>query len=106
MAVMLAAQQGLGECRRERFCRRTCLDCHRCKTRLDAGSMATAKRLVPGQLKLDSWQRWRIPRYKLTEDCGFRYVLEGDELIDEGGNGRFGGFPVSANFSSTRSLRL
>ena len=48
----------------------------------------------------------QVRRYELTEDCGCRYVLEGDGLLDEGGNGRFGGFPVSANFSSTRSLRL
>ena len=48
----------------------------------------------------------QVRRYELTEDCGCRYVLEGDELPDDGGNERFGGFPVSANFSSTRSLRL
>ena len=33
-------------------------------------------------------------------------VLEGDGLLNEGGHGRFGGLPVSANFSFTRFLRL
>ena len=40
----------------------------------------------------------RLCRYKLTEDCGCRYVLEGDGLLDEGGHGTVWRFPCICQF--------